>query len=93
MGDKSLSLLKKAVEKKIPAVMLTANVMNYKTLMLSILKGAISFLPKERLAELDRLLDMLLAAYHSGKPTWDMLFDELGDYFYKKFGPPIDTVE
>jgi len=93
MGVNSLSLLEKAVEKKIPTVMLTANVMNYKTLMLSIRKGAISFLPKERLAELDRLLDMLLAVYDSGKPTWDTLFDELGDYFYKKFGPPMDTVE
>jgi DNA-binding response OmpR family regulator len=93
MGDKSLSLLEKAVEKMIPAVMLTSDPMNYKKLMLSIRKGAISFLPKERLAELDRLLDMLLAVYHSGKPTWDTLFDELGDYFYKKFGPPMDTVE
>ena len=93
MGVNSLSLLEKAVEKKIPAVMLTADVMNYKTLMLSIRKGAIFILPKERLAELDRLLEMLLAVYHSGKPTWDTLFDELGDYFYKKFGPPMDTVE
>lgn len=93
LGDSSLSLLEKAVKKKIPAVMLTSDDMNYIILMLSIRKGAISFLPKEKLAELDRLLERLLAVYHSGKPTWDTLFDELGDYYFNKFGPPMDTIE
>jgi DNA-binding response OmpR family regulator len=93
MGVDGLTLLEKAVEKKIPAVMLTAHAMNYETLMHSIRKGSISFLPKEKLGELVRLLDMLLSAYDSGKSTWAILFDELGDYFDKKFGAPMGTVE
>jgi len=93
MGVDGLTLLEEAVEKKIPAVMLTAHAMNYETLMHSIRKGSISFLPKEKLGELDRLLDMLLSAYDSGKSTWAILFDELGDYFDKKFGAPMGTVE
>jgi DNA-binding response OmpR family regulator len=93
MGVDGLTLLEKAVEKKIPAIMLTAHAMNYETLMHSIRKGSISFLPKEKLGELVRLLDMLLSAYDSGKSTWAILFDELGDYFDKKFGAPMGTVE
>jgi len=93
MGVDGLTLLEKAVEKKIPAIMLTAHAMNYETLMHSIRKGSICFLPKEKLGELVRLLDMLLSAYDSGKSTWAILFDELGDYFDKKFGAPMGTVE
>jgi DNA-binding NtrC family response regulator len=93
MGVDGLTLLEKAVEKKIPAVMLTAHAMNYESLMHSIRKGSISFLPKEKLGELARILDMLLFAYDSGKSTWEILFDELGDYFDKKFGAPMGTVE
>ena len=93
MGVDGLSLLEMAVERKIPAVMLTAHAMNYETLMLSIRKGSISFLPKEKLAELDRLLEMLLVAHDSGKSTWKILFDELGNYFDERFGAPMGTVE
>lgn len=93
MGVDGLKLLDEAVEKKIPAVMLTAHAMNYEALMLSIRKGSISFLPKEKLADFVRLLDMLLSAHDSGKSTWEILFDELGNYFDKKFGAPMGTVE
>lgn len=93
MGVDGLTLLEKAVGKKIPTVMLTAHAMNYETLMHSIRKGSIAFLSKEKLGELERLLNLLLSAYDSGKSTWAILFDELGDYFDKKFGAPMGTVE
>ena len=93
MGVDGLKLLDEAVEKKIPSVMLTAHAMNYEALMLSIRKGSISFLPKEKLGDFIRLLDMLLSAHDSGKSTWEILFDELGNYFDKKFGAPMGTVE
>jgi hypothetical protein len=57
------------------------------TLMESIRKGAISYLPKEKLAELDVLLDALLGAYLRGEPPWRLLFDNLGAYFDERFGP------
>ena len=71
----------------IMAVMLTAHAINPDTLMSSIRKGAISYLPKETLVELDQLLDRLLEAYEKGKPPWRLLFDRLGGYFDERFGP------
>ena len=86
MGVDGLTLLEETVAKGIPTVMLTAHAVNPDTLLASIRKGAISYLPKETLAELDDLLEELLAAQASGKPPWKLLFDKLGDYFDERFG-------
>ena len=87
MGVNGLQLLEEAVEKGIPTVMLTAHAINPDTLMESIRKGAISYLPKETLADLDDMLEALLGAHERGEPPWKMLFDRLGDYFDERFGP------
>lgn len=87
MGVDGLSLLEKTVEKGIPTVMLTAHALNPETLLSSIAKGAISFLPKEKLADLDEILNGIVGAHHAGKATWKILFDELGEFFDEKFGP------
>jgi len=87
MGVDGLQLLEEAVDREIPAVMLTAHAINPETLMESIQKGAISYLPKESLVDLDELLNDLLGAHHRGEPPWKLLFDKLGDYFDKRFGP------
>lgn len=75
------------VARGIPTAMLTAHAINPDTLMESIRKGAISYLPKETLTDLDKLLEELLAAYEQGKPPWKLLFEKLGDYFNDRFGP------
>jgi CheY-like chemotaxis protein len=87
MGVNGLVLLEEAVAKGIPTVMLTAHAVNPETLMASIRKGAIAYLPKETLIELDDLLEELLAAQAEGKPPWKLLFDRLGAYFDERFGP------
>jgi DNA-binding response OmpR family regulator len=87
MGVDGLKLLEEAVERGIPTVMLTAHAINPETLMESIRKGAIAYLPKETLSELDKLLSDLLSAHEQGKPPWKLLFDKLGDYFDQRFGP------
>jgi CheY-like chemotaxis protein len=87
MGVDGLKLLDESVKKGIPTVMLTAHAINPETLMASIRKGAISYLPKETLADLDTLLNELLGAYEKGEPPWKLLFDKLGDYFDERFGP------
>lgn len=86
MGVNGLQLLDEAVHKGIPTVMLTAHAINPETLMASIQKGAISYLPKETLADLDVLLNDLLEAFEKGLPPWKLLFDKLGDYFDERFG-------
>jgi CheY-like chemotaxis protein len=87
MGVNGMKLLEEAVERGIPTVMLTAHAINPETLMESIRKGAISYLPKETLAELDVLLNSLLGAFDRGEPPWKLLFEKLGSYFDKRFGP------
>ena len=86
MGVDGLQLLAEAVQREIPTVMLTAHAISPDTLMESIQKGAISYLPKESLADLDDLLNDLLAAFHHGEPPWKLLFDKLGDFFDERFG-------
>jgi DNA-binding response OmpR family regulator len=87
MGVNGLQLLEEAVDRGILTVMLTAHAINPETLLESIRKGAISYLPKETLAELDELLNSLLEACDRGEPPWKLLFDKLGSYFDKRFGP------
>ncbi len=87
MGVDGLKLLERAVDRGIPSVMLTAHALNAETLLTSIRIGAIFYLPKEKLADLEDILNELLAAHDSGVATWKILFDELGDYFDKEFGP------
>jgi len=91
MGVNGLTLLEETVAKGIPTVMLTAHAVNPETLMASIRKGAISYLPKETLVELDDFLEALLAAQAAGKPPWKLLFDRLGTYFDERFGPDWKT--
>ena len=87
MGVDGLKLLEETVKREIPTVMLTAHAISPETLMESIQKGAISYLPKESLVDLDELLSDLLQAHHRGEPPWKLLFEKLGDYFDKRFGP------
>jgi len=87
MGVNGLELLTETVERGIPTVMLTAHAINPDTLMESIRKGAISYLPKEALADLDDLLEQLLTAHEQGDPPWKLLFEKLGEYFNERFGP------
>lgn len=87
MGVNGLVLLEEAVAQEIPAVMLTAHAINPETLLSSIRKGAIAYLPKETLVELDDFLEELLVARAAGEPPWKLLFDKLGDFFDERFGP------
>ncbi len=86
MGVNGLQLLEESVARGMPTIMLTAHAINPETLMASIQKGALSYLPKETLAELDIFLNDLFAAESRGIPPWKLLFDRLGDFFDKRFG-------
>ncbi|MFN2436598.1 MAG: response regulator [Desulfotignum sp.] len=75
MGVNGIKLLEECVKRDIPAIMLTANAMNPQALMESIKKGALSYLPKEHLSDLDTLIEEFMDARN-----------ELGDHFDLRFG-------
>ncbi len=86
MGVNGMKLLEEAVARKIPSVMLTAHALNTESLMESIRKGALSYIPKDSLADLETILGDLLKAAEEGNPPWKMLFDMVGPAFNRKFG-------
>ena len=85
MGVNGFELLKNAVSRGFPTVMLTAHAVTPEALKKSIKLGALSFLPKEKMSELRGFLEH--AVLGVGKSIWLKLFDRLGSYFNKRFGP------
>jgi CheY-like chemotaxis protein len=85
MGVNGFELLKLSVKRGFPTVMLTAYALTPEALEKSIKLGAVSFLPKEKMSELDDFIaDVVLK---DGQPVWEKLFDKLGGFFNKHFGP------
>ena len=85
MGVNGFELLKACVKRGFPAVMLTAHAVTPQALKKSMKLGAVSFLPKEKITELREFLSD--AVFGSGKLSWIRVFDKLGNYFNKRFGP------
>ena len=85
MGVRGFELLKSAVSRGFPTVMLTAHALSPESLKRSIKLGAVSFLPKEKMVELTSFLEDVVL--ETGKPVWQKLFDRMGDYFSRRFGP------
>ena len=85
MGVNGFELLRTSVKRGFPTVMLTAYALTPEALEKSIKLGAVSFLPKEKMNNLPEFLaDVVLKG---GQPVWAKLFDKLGDFFNKRFGP------
>ena len=85
MGVDGFDLLKKAISRGFPAVMLTAHALTPEALKKSIKLGAVSFLPKEKMSDLKYFLENVV--FDDKKTVWKKLFDRLGDHFIKRFGP------
>ena len=85
MGVDGFELLKNSVSRGFPAVMLTAHALTPQALKKSIKLGAVSFLPKEKMPEIESYLEDVVLG--GGKSAWEKLFDKLGSFFNKRFGP------
>ena len=85
MGVNGFELLKTSVERGFPTVMLTAHALTPDALKKSIKLGAVTFLPKDKMPELRSYLEDVVLG--EGKPIWQKLFDKMGEYFNKRFGP------
>ncbi|MCD4715641.1 MAG: response regulator [Desulfobacterales bacterium] len=85
MGVNGFELLKNSVSRGFPTIMLTAHALSPESLKKSIKLGAVTFLPKEKMSELSSYLEDVLTG--GGKPIWQKLFDKMGGFFNKRFGP------
>jgi len=85
MGVNGFELLKNSVSRGFPTVMLTAHALSPESLKKSIKLGAVSFLPKEKISELRSYLEDVVLG--EGRSAWTKLFDKMGDFFSKRFGP------
>ena len=85
MGVNGFELLKTSVKRNFPTVMLTAYALSPEALEKSIRLGAVSFLPKEQMSTLREFLEDVVL--EGGKPIWKKLFDRMGSFFDKRFGP------
>ena len=85
MGVNGFELLKTSVSRGFPTVMLTAHALTPEALKKSIKLGAVSFLPKEEISNLRSFLEDVVLG--TKKQVWQKLFDRLGGFFNKRFGP------
>ena len=86
MGVKGFDLLEIATEKKIPALMLTAHGLNPDNLVGSIKLGAKSYVPKEKMSEIDIYLKEIFMAREKGIVKSGNWFARLGTFFDERFG-------
>jgi len=87
MGVDGYRLLELAVAKGIPAVMLTAHAFAPEHLMRSIKKGAVSYLPKEELPNIEIFLGDVFKAQDEGLNPWASWRERLpSSYFEKRWG-------
>lgn len=86
MGVRGFDLLKIATERKIPALMLTAHGLNPDNLVGSIKLGAKSYIPKDRMHEINIYLKELILAKKRGIERPGNWFARLSSYFDARFG-------
>ncbi len=86
MGVRGFDLLEIATEKKIPALMLTAHGLNPDNLVGSIKLGAKSYIPKEKMSEIDTYLQEIFVAQREGIEKSGNWFARLGSFFDERFG-------
>jgi DNA-binding NtrC family response regulator len=87
MGVDGYGLLEMATRKNIPAVMLTAHAWSPDNLVRSIKEGAVSYLPKEELANITDYLNDVLSAKKEGRDPWASWHERLpASYFERRWG-------
>jgi CheY-like chemotaxis protein len=86
MGVRGFDLLKIAAEKKTPALMLTAHGLNPDNLVGSIRLGAKSYIPKDKISEIDIYLKDIFLAQEKGIEKSGTWFARLGSFFDHRFG-------
>jgi len=86
MGVRGIELLKIAVSKKIPALMLTAHGLSSENLSGSIKFGARSYIPKSKINEMDIFLKEMFLLQEKGIEKSGNWFARLSSFFDNYFG-------
>ena len=86
MGVNGYKLLEIANEKKVIVVMLTANALSVEDTIKSFKEGAASYVPKEKMGEIETYLKDILEAQQKGENHKWRWLDRLGSYYEKRFG-------
>jgi DNA-binding response OmpR family regulator len=87
MGVDGYELLKIANRRNVIAVMLTAHALSPENIKKSFKGGAASYLPKEKISEIESFLEEVLQAKKEGRHFWSGWMEKWGDYYDKRFGP------
>jgi DNA-binding NtrC family response regulator len=86
MGVHGYELLDIANKKKIIAVMLTANALSVEDTVKSFKEGAASYIPKEKMEDIETFLVDILEARKRGKSLMWRWLERFESYYEKKFG-------
>ena len=86
MGVDGYKLLEIALDREVTAVMLTAHALSPDNAIKSFKKGAASYIPKDKIAEISTYLADILEAKEKGEKAWWRWYDRLGSFFEKRFG-------
>jgi CheY-like chemotaxis protein len=91
MGVQGYDLLALANQKGISAVMLTARALSAEDVKKSFNEGAASFVPKERMADIEWFLSDILEAAETGRHPWWRWYDRLSAFADRTFGPELKS--
>ena len=86
MGVNGYELLETAKQKEIPSVMLTAHALTKDNFNKSMEKGARAYLPKDKMFEIDSILEDVFEEKDKPDPKQGKWFDRVKDYFEATFG-------
>lgn len=86
MGVRGYDLLNITREKGIPTLMLTAHALDPENFARSLKKGALAYIPKEKLSDIDFFLNDILEAHEKGERKTGKWFGRLENFFEEQFG-------
>jgi len=93
MGVDGFALLELCREKNLPAAILTAHAISVESVNRASRLGAVTFLPKDELANLPELVAEVLTLVREGKSHWRRLFQRLGPFFKERLGLSWEDLE
>ena len=87
MGVDGYGLLDIANQKNVPAVMLTAHALTPDNVVRSIKEGAVSYIPKDEISDIEAFLIDVIKAREEGRNPWEPWQERLpSSYFEKRWG-------